>query len=203
MPPEPGISKEFSMATQFSATSSNHNHGIIKIGAKMRCGVIEGLSVKNSNNNKVSYLFTDGLRTCAQTVFWNDTATFTCHLKEGDEVTYWLNWARKEFVSEYGNITACYVIVSEKADTLTQTLAALDGLNPKVAVGWHGGIVEVKSGALIKFPDSSAGWHAGEQDVIGWYTARELIDIHFTGKRTLGSTMVGDYSDFCPVCQKL
>src|ERR1700754_2077716 len=68
------------MATNPGQALRLHNHGTIKVGAKMRCGVGEGISVLNSNSDKVAYLYTDGVTSCVQVTLRNDRATFTSHL---------------------------------------------------------------------------------------------------------------------------
>lgn len=180
-----------------------HNHGTQKVGAKMRAGLGEGLTVLNRDYDKVAYLYTDSVTSCVQVVLRNDMATFTCHLLQGkthdDQVAYWVGWARNEFEKEYGAITFALLVCgdSETSNSHSEARKGLFGLNVAPTMNCGGVAIEIRTGAIIKY---DGRWNTGQADVIGYQTARELIHVHFTGKRTIGPTWYGDYYDHCPAC---
>jgi hypothetical protein len=195
------------MATRFggssaSRSSGGHTHGTIKHNSKMRCGINEGISVLRKNSDKVGCLFTDGLDTCVQVVILNQKAAFTCHLAEGNHLTFWIKWAKNEFVKSYGSIDACHLITNVGSRSVNDALAGLDGITISSSkTKWFGAAVDLDTGAISLIPKINV-WYAGQADVIGYLTARELIDIHFTGRRTIGSTGIGDaWDEQCATCK--
>ncbi len=194
------------MATNFNASfgsggQAQHSHGTIRNGSKMRCGINEGLCVRNERKHEIRYLFTDGLRNCVQVVFRNDKATFVCHLNESDEVAYWVAWARKEFEGAYGAIDYCLVASGDRDGAANQAADSLAGLDVVRRRGIGGVCIDIGTGAVAETP--SMGWGSNQADVVGYLTARDCIDLHFTGKRTIGQPGAGDYYESCPVCRFL
>lgn len=194
------------MSTKFSASFASggqpqHTHGTIRNGSKMRCGINEGLCVRNSRKDEIRYLFTDGLRNCVQVVFRNDTATFVCHLNESDEVAYWVDWARTEFSKTYGVITYCLVASGDRDDAANQAANSLAGLHVVRKRATGGVAIDIGTGAVGDTP--GMGWGPNQADVVGYLTARDCIDLHFTGKRTVGQPGAGDYYENCQVCRLL
>lgn len=174
-----------------------HTHGN-QYPCKIRCGANEGLCIRNDQDN-VTYLYTDSLIGCTQVIFRNTTATFTCHIfTAAPDPLGWIEWAEGEFRSEYGSVTSCWVVTSDSPG-VGETIYGL--LSKSLKVEWikncGGCAIKITDATVIKTPTD---WYVSRQDVGGWQTANELIDLRLRGSRSLGNVYVGDYSESCREC---
>jgi hypothetical protein len=175
-----------------------HTHGSVA-PYHIRCGINEGLCVLNTQAH-VAELFTDSLIGCAQVIFRNPTATFTCHIGSGARTpTDWARWAADRFVHFYGAIVICHVITGDAPGignaVEVSLIAHLGGVQRLLDL--HGCSINIATGNVRTTP---VGWSATRPNVAGWQTARDLLDLRLLGTMSLGEPGYGDYCELCPAC---
>lgn len=176
-----------------------HNHGSQR-PCKIRCGVNEGLYIRNNQVN-AAYLYTDSLLNCAQVIFRNSSATFTTHVMGGaPQPRRWIDLVYGTFVRRYGPVTLCLVVTSESPATGNQIVSYL---RLKVRVTqWHncdGCAIRISDGHVKTTPSS---WNISQADVAGWLTAEDLMDLRLDGSEFLGAASYGDYYEPCRACNQ-
>ncbi len=175
-----------------------HTHGSAP-PYRIRCGINEGLGVRNAQAH-VATLFTDSLIGCAQVIFRNAQATFTCHIGAGARTPgNWARWAADRFARFYGAIVTCHVITGDApaiGDLVEASLAAHLGAVQRI-MNSHGYAIDIATGHVRTTP---LGWSASQANVAGWQTARHLLDLRLLGTMSLGEPGYGDYREGCRAC---
>jgi hypothetical protein len=177
------------------------DHGTAR-PCSLRCGAGEGIYVLNTEAD-VYCIYTDSLLGCAQVILRNGTATFTCHIITN--AVFPLIFVRSailRFESRYGPITACYVICAADNPALGTRIGRWLGqhIPVKRITGTDGCAIEIATGQVGPVPGH---WNVGCDDIAGWLTAPDLIDLRIIGPNTIGEPGVGDYSEICNVCRDL
>jgi len=182
---------------------TKHSHGN-ETACHIRCGVNEGLAVRNDNRN-VASLYTDSLLGCTQVILRNATATFTCHIAaSASDPIGWMRWAVSQFRRQYGFVTWCAIISGDDpaiGRSLHRTICSMfrlreDGIVRKLGCG--GISIDPASGDWRETPSTR---NVSQANVGGWITCREMIDLRLCGPRKLGDAAYGDYFEGCGLCR--
>lgn len=184
-------------APRYVPPHRRHTHGTQR-PCKIRCGVNEGLYIRNDERN-VTHLFTDSLINCAQVIFRNRRATFTCHILGGArQPRPWTQLIYRTFVERYGRVARCLVVTGGDAATGLRVISYLPAKLKVVHWPGCGGCrIRLVDGHVDKTPSN---WNPSRPDVAGWLTAGDLIDLRLTGAEWLGEVSYGDYYEPCRAC---
>jgi hypothetical protein len=181
---------------------TKHTHGT-KRPCKIRCGINEGLFIKNDNSD-VTEMYTDNLINCTQVILHNDRATFVCHIAGGARRPALYMWcACRKFSFKFGKVTRCYVISGESpavGNELTPYLKGQLNIEIRRFTGVGGYSIDIHSSEA---GIADIGWNTSQQAVAGWLTAPELIYERLTDREFIGDPGPGDYYASCPICKKL
>jgi len=186
---------------------NGHTHGRNKRRLKIRCGINEGLCILNLKAPfLVTHLFTDGLVNCCQVIWRSNNATFTTHIS-GDaphpETFIWM--CLRQFNFKYNSaITSCYVASGDDPDLgnrIHDYLRRRLHCNVERIRNTGGCCINMLNGDVSNTPVMGSG--PNRDDVAGYLTASDLIDLRLTDSYATGEPGYGDYYEGCQLCNTL